>query len=74
MSLIYVHPSLPARTLPEFIAHAGAHPGKVHFSSSGGGGIPHLAGELLNIAARIKTVSETTKWALVVKHAQARPE
>jgi tripartite-type tricarboxylate transporter receptor subunit TctC len=56
LSLIYVHPSLPVKTLPEFIAHANAHPGKVHFSSSGSGGIPHLAGELLNLAAKIHTV------------------
>lgn len=55
-SLIYVHPSVPAKTLGEFIAYAGANPGKVNFSSSSTGGIPHLAGELLNVAAKIKTV------------------
>ena len=55
-SLIYVHPSVPVKTLSEFIAHASANPGKIHFSSSGNGGIPHLAGELLNVAAKIKTV------------------
>ncbi len=55
-SLIYAHPSVPVKTLAEFIAHASAHPGKMHFSSSGAGGIPHLAGELLNVAAKIKTV------------------
>ncbi len=55
-SLIYVHPSMPVKTLGEFIAHVNANPGKIHFSSSGSGGIPHLAGELLNVAAKIKTV------------------
>lgn len=55
-SLIYVHPAVPVKSLGEFIAHAQAHPGKVHYSSSGTGGIPHLAGELLNLAAKIKTV------------------
>ncbi len=55
-SLIYVHPSVPAKTLSEFIAHAKAHPGKINYSSSGSGGIPHLAGELLNLAAKIKSV------------------
>ncbi len=55
-SLIYVHPSLPAKTLAEFIAYANANPNKLSYSSSGVGGIPHLAGELLNIAAGIKTL------------------
>jgi tripartite-type tricarboxylate transporter receptor subunit TctC len=55
-SLIYVHPAVPAKTLSEFIAHASANPGKINFSSSGAGGVPHLAGELLNMAAKIRTV------------------
>jgi len=55
-SLLYIHASIPARTLPEFIAHAKAHPGKVNFSSSGSGGLPHLAGELLNVMAGVRTV------------------
>jgi tripartite-type tricarboxylate transporter receptor subunit TctC len=55
-SLLYVHPSLPVKTLSEFITHAKANPGKINYSSSGSGGIPHLAGELLNLAAKINTV------------------
>lgn len=55
-SLIYAHPSMPVKTLGEFIAHASANPGKVHYASSGSGGIPHLGAELLNVAAKIKTV------------------
>ena len=55
-SLIYVHPSLPVKTLPEFIAHASANPQKLSYSSSGVGGLPHLSGELLNLAAKIKTL------------------
>jgi tripartite-type tricarboxylate transporter receptor subunit TctC len=54
--LIYVNPSVPVRTLGELISHAKANPGKLHFYSSGNGGLPHLAGELLNSVAAIKTV------------------
>lgn len=54
--LIYVHPSVPVKTLAELIAHAKANPGKLHFYSSGNGGLPHLAGELLKSVAAINTV------------------
>jgi tripartite-type tricarboxylate transporter receptor subunit TctC len=45
-NLIVVHPSVPARTVAEFIAHAKANPGKINMGSSGNGTTPHLAGEL----------------------------
>ena len=47
-----VTPSLPAKTLTELIALAGARPGKLSFGSSGAGSITHLTGELLNVAAK----------------------
>jgi len=54
--LLYVNPNVPAKTLGDLVAHAKANPGKVHFYSSGNGGLPHLAGELMNTVAGIKTV------------------
>ena len=44
-----VNPSLPARTVAEFIAHAKAHPGKINMGSSGSGNLSHLAGELFKM-------------------------
>ena len=41
-----IHPSIPARTLPELIAHARANPNKLSFGSSGVAGTPHLVGEM----------------------------
>ena len=44
-----VNPSLPARTVAEFIAHAKANPGKINMGSSGSGNLSHLAGELFKM-------------------------
>jgi tripartite-type tricarboxylate transporter receptor subunit TctC len=44
--IMLVHPSFPARTLPEFIAHIRANPGRFDYASSGNGGAVHLASEL----------------------------
>src|SRR5262245_35455762 len=54
--VILAHPSLPAKTVPEFIAYAKANPGKVDMASAGPGSAPHMAGELFNAMARIKMV------------------
>jgi tripartite-type tricarboxylate transporter receptor subunit TctC len=48
---IAVHPSVPAQTLKEFIAHAKANPGKLSYGHSGVGSIQHLAGELFKSLA-----------------------
>src|SRR5206468_7845754 len=48
-----VHPSVPARTIPEFIAYAKANPGQLHIASAGIGGPQHIAGELFKFMAGV---------------------
>src|SRR3979490_2605812 len=50
---ILLHPSVPAKTVPEFIAYAKANPGKVNMASAGTGSAPHMAGELFNVMAGV---------------------
>jgi tripartite-type tricarboxylate transporter receptor subunit TctC len=51
-----VHPSLPAKTVKEFIAIARAHPGEINYSTAGVGTVGHLSAELLCSMAKIKLV------------------
>src|SRR6266480_3964891 len=51
--ILVAHPSVPARNLAEFIAHARARPGSFAYGTSGTGGTPHLAGELLKLRTGI---------------------
>lgn len=53
---ILLHPSVPARTVPELIAYAKANPGKVNMASAGTGSAPHMAGELFNFMAGVNMV------------------
>jgi len=51
-----VHPSFPAKTVPEFIAYAKANPGKINMASAGIGGPQHVAGELFKFMAGVDLV------------------
>jgi tripartite-type tricarboxylate transporter receptor subunit TctC len=54
--MLEVTPSLPAKTLPEFIAYAKANPGKINYASNGVGSGPHVAGELFKMMAGVDLV------------------
>ena len=51
-----VHPSVPAKTVPEFIAYAKGNPGRINMASSGNGTVPHLAGELFKMMTGVDMV------------------
>jgi tripartite-type tricarboxylate transporter receptor subunit TctC len=53
---LVTNPSVPATTLPDFIAYAKARPGKINMGSAGIGSAGHLAGELFNMMADVKLV------------------
>src|SRR6478609_3153684 len=54
--MLVVHPSVPASSLPAFVAHAKSNPGKITFGSSGYGTQPHMLGEMLKLAAGIDII------------------
>ena len=54
--VMVVNPSVPAKTVPEFIAYAKVNPGKINLGSPGIGTPPHVAGELFKMMARVEMV------------------
>jgi tripartite-type tricarboxylate transporter receptor subunit TctC len=54
--VMVVHPSFPAKTVPEFIAYAKAHPRKVTMGSAGNGSSTHVSGELFKMMAGIDMI------------------
>jgi tripartite-type tricarboxylate transporter receptor subunit TctC len=51
--VMVVNPTLPAKTLPEFITYAKANPGRINMASGGSGGPDHMSGELFKITTGI---------------------
>ena len=51
-----VNPSVPAKTVPEFIAYAKANPGKINMASAGNGSVQHVSGELFKMMTGVSLV------------------
>ena len=68
-NVMVVHPSVPARTLKEFIALARAIPGKLNYGSGGAGTTNHLANELLKSLQKINLVHVPYKGATLAAQA-----
>ena len=62
-NVMVVNPSVPAKTVPEFIAYAKSNPGKVNMASPGVGTSPHLSGELFKMMTGIDMVHVPYKGA-----------
>src|SRR5260221_7141509 len=55
-NVVEIHPSVPAKTLPEFITYAKANPGKINMGSAGNGSSSHMAGELFKMMTGVNLV------------------
>jgi tripartite-type tricarboxylate transporter receptor subunit TctC len=55
-NVMEVNPSVPVKTVPEFIAYAKANPGKLNFASPGNGTTAHVAGELFKMMAGVNMI------------------
>jgi tripartite-type tricarboxylate transporter receptor subunit TctC len=55
-NVMVVNPSVPAKTVPEFIAYANTNPGKLNMASPGSGSTPHVFGELFKMMTGVNMV------------------
>ena len=55
-NVLAVNPSVPAKTVPEFIAYAKANPGKINYASAGNGSAPNMAAELFKMMTDVDLV------------------
>lgn len=62
-NVLVVHPSLPVKSLKEFIAFARQRPGQLHYSSAGNGSAPHLTAELFKMKTGVNLVHVPYKGA-----------
>lgn len=60
---LLVHPSVPAKTLAEFVAYLRAHPGKLSYGSAGNGSSPHIAAEMFKRAGKLEATHVPYKGA-----------
>jgi tripartite-type tricarboxylate transporter receptor subunit TctC len=56
-NVMVVNPSVPAKTVPEFITYAKANPGKINMATAGSGSITHVSGELFKQMAGVNLVA-----------------
>jgi tripartite-type tricarboxylate transporter receptor subunit TctC len=54
--VIVVNPSVPAKSVPEFVTYAKANPGKINMASAGNGSVQHVSGELFKMMTGISMV------------------
>lgn len=64
--VVYHNPNVPVKSIKELVAYAKANPGKLHFGSSGTGGLQHFAGEMFNYMAGTKMVHVPYKGTAAV--------
>jgi tripartite-type tricarboxylate transporter receptor subunit TctC len=64
-NVMAVNPSVPAKTLPEFIAYAKANPGKINYASGGYGSAPNMAAELFKMLTGVELVHVPYRASLI---------